>query len=148
MLNFPQPITITESITKDFYESYSNSEAKINSLFESKQSSIEKGQTIEFQTYSKPEYVMGGASVESSWGKKEKSEGGFDSGVKGQSEVKGNFNSNKIRKEEFVLQTHSRKNSSMKKHSEIEETMALPSHTLNLNHLSNTFNKNSSSHHQ
>lgn len=57
MINFPQPITITESITKDFYESNNNSEAKINSLFESKQSSASKPISIEFQTYSKPEFL-------------------------------------------------------------------------------------------
>jgi hypothetical protein len=44
MINFPQPITITESITKDFYDQ--NSESKINSLFESKQSSINKNNNI------------------------------------------------------------------------------------------------------
>jgi hypothetical protein len=54
MISFPQPVTITESITKDFYNS---SEARINSLFESKQSSVSKGNQIEFQTYSKPEYL-------------------------------------------------------------------------------------------
>ena len=43
MISFPQPVTITESITKDFYNS---SEARINSLFESKQSSVNKGNQI------------------------------------------------------------------------------------------------------
>ena len=106
MISFPQPITITESITKDFY----NSQARINNLFESKQSSASKGNNIEFHTYSKPEYIGGQDSFK-------KSEF-MQSSMKKSDQKNELFGPQSIKKDEVsAYNDHSRKASSKKKHS-------------------------------